>query len=55
MDRAELIRERAYLLWEKEGRPSGREHEFWAQALREIEDEHGSAPEAKADNRFIAR
>lgn len=23
------IRERAYLLWEKEGRPGGRDREFW--------------------------
>lgn len=34
------VRERAYLLWEKAGMPAGREHEFWAQATREIEGEH---------------
>lgn len=26
------VREQAYLLWEQEGRPSGREMEFWARA-----------------------
>ena len=26
------IREQAYLLWEKEGRPAGREMEFWTRA-----------------------
>lgn len=55
MDRAELIRERAYLLWEADGRPCGREHEFWARAAREIEDEQGPPPETRGDNRFVAR
>lgn len=26
------IRQRAYLLWEEEGRPEGRETEFWMRA-----------------------
>ncbi|MEP7239704.1 MAG: DUF2934 domain-containing protein [Devosia sp.] len=26
------IREQAYFLWEKDGRPHGREHEYWARA-----------------------
>jgi hypothetical protein len=26
------IREQAYLLWEQEGRPAGREMEFWTRA-----------------------
>ncbi|WP_244173713.1 DUF2934 domain-containing protein, partial [Caballeronia temeraria] len=25
----QAVRERAYLLWEKEGRPEGRAEEFW--------------------------
>jgi hypothetical protein len=29
------VRERAYLLWEREGRPEGRAEEFWARACRE--------------------
>jgi len=36
-DRDEEVRDRAYFLWEQAGRPSGREHEFWAQAAQEIE------------------
>ena len=34
------IRERAYQLWEEDGRPHGREHEFWERAkeLLAIED-----------------
>jgi hypothetical protein len=31
-DRNAQIRERAYLLWENEGRPAGRDMEFWLQA-----------------------
>jgi len=33
-----LIRERAYLIWEKSGKPSGREADHWFQAAREIEE-----------------
>jgi hypothetical protein len=38
-DTTPLVRERAYLLWEIAGMPTGRDHEFWAQASREIEGE----------------
>ena len=31
-----LIRERAYAIWEREGRPEGRERQHWEQAAREI-------------------
>jgi hypothetical protein len=31
-----LIRERAYALWEQEGRPDGREWDHWERASREI-------------------
>ena len=30
------IRERAYWLWEEEGRPEGRELDHWYRAIREI-------------------
>lgn len=30
------VRERAYELWEKSGRPSGRDDDFWHQAMAEI-------------------
>jgi Protein of unknown function (DUF2934) len=32
----ERVRRRAYELWESEGRPSGREHDHWLQAEREV-------------------
>ncbi len=31
-DMEQGIRERAYFLWQKEGCPEGREHEFWERA-----------------------
>ena len=35
-DRHERIQRRAYELWEREGRPAGREHANWLQAENEI-------------------
>lgn len=32
----EQIEARAYEIWEREGRPAGREGEHWEQALREL-------------------
>lgn len=32
------IRERAYAIWEQEGRPAGRERQHWHQAACEIGD-----------------
>lgn len=55
LDRDQEIRNRAYFLWEKAGRPLGREHDFWAEAAREIEggdDKHGAEAQS---NRFKAR
>lgn len=41
----QLIRERAYDLWEQAGRPHGRHDEFWALAAREVQsDEDGEDP-----------
>jgi hypothetical protein len=37
------IRERAYLLWEMEGRQEGREEEYWHRARERIEAETQSA------------
>ncbi|MEF2552886.1 DUF2934 domain-containing protein [Aurantimonas sp. A2-1-M11] len=34
IDNAEAVRRLAYEVWEREGRPSGREHEHWAEANR---------------------
>ena len=38
-DRDQLIRERAYRIWERDGRPHGRDAEHWQQAASEIEAE----------------
>lgn len=40
-DREARIRTRAYELWERDGRPHGRDKEHWARAAREIEDDAG--------------
>ncbi len=40
-DRETRIRELAYSLWEKEGRPEGRAEEYWERARRVIEAEEG--------------
>ena len=37
----DLVRERAYFIWEREGRPEGRQHEHWQAALKELELELG--------------
>jgi hypothetical protein len=34
----ERVRERAYRIWEEQGRPEGRQEEHWRQAEIEIED-----------------
>ena len=40
-EREQRIQERAHALWEREGRPEGRNEEHWAQACREIDmEEH---------------
>ncbi len=54
-DRDQEIRNRAYYLWEKAGRPAGHEHDFWAQAAREIEGDPAERAPAEDENRFIAR
>ncbi|WP_148151481.1 DUF2934 domain-containing protein [Rhizobiales bacterium] len=40
-DREQKIRERAYEIWDREGRPLGRELEHWMQAQREIDQGEG--------------
>jgi hypothetical protein len=37
------VRERAYHLWESEGRPQGREFEHWQRAQAEIQRERGES------------
>jgi hypothetical protein len=36
-DKEAEIRERAYAIWEQEGRPTGNEMKHWLQAWQEIE------------------
>ncbi|MFC7739313.1 DUF2934 domain-containing protein [Roseomonas sp. GCM10028921] len=43
------IRERAQGIWEKEGRPEGRDQEHWLQAERELGSEGGSPSSAAGD------
>jgi hypothetical protein len=38
-EREVKIKERAYQIWEREGRPEGRQQEFWDQAEREVQAE----------------
>jgi hypothetical protein len=42
-ERERRIRERAYQIWEEEGRPSGRELEHWTQAEGEIAEAEAEA------------
>lgn len=38
-EREDRVRERAYRLWEQEGRPHGRHADHWHQASQEVGDE----------------
>jgi hypothetical protein len=38
-DKEQIIRDRAYRVWEDEGRPKGKEREHWECARREIQEE----------------
>ncbi len=42
----EWVQKRAYALWEQEGRPSGRDHAHWEQAMKERAALEGSAASA---------
>jgi len=37
--REDRVRQRAYELWEKEGKPEGADLRFWEQAMGEIDEE----------------
>ena len=37
--REDRIRQRAYELWEKEGKPEGADLRFWEQAMGEIDEQ----------------
>ena len=38
-NREDRVRQRAYELWEKEGKPEGADLRFWEQAMVEIDEE----------------
>jgi hypothetical protein len=38
------IKKRAYEIWERHGRPEGKEDEFWQQAEQELRNEDKSSP-----------
>ena len=40
----EEIKKRAYEIWERHGRPKGKEDEFWQQAEQELRNEDKSSP-----------
>ncbi|THK39355.1 DUF2934 domain-containing protein [Ensifer sp. MPMI2T] len=42
-DREELIRRRAYAIWEREGRPEGQDLRHWEQASREMQREENQS------------
>jgi hypothetical protein len=39
LDKEALIRDRAYAIWEANGRPIGRDQDHWYQAAKEITDQ----------------
>ena len=44
------IMKRAYELWEQNGKPKGREDEFWQLAEQELRNEDKSSPSRTPDN-----
>ena len=52
-DQEARIRQRAYEIWQREGRPEGREDEHWQRAQAEIMAEDGAAAN-QAPNRAAA-
>ena len=52
-DTERRIQERAYYLWESEGRPTGREQDYWERA-RELQAMHDSKAAGELPNPMIA-
>ncbi|MCG5483221.1 MAG: DUF2934 domain-containing protein [Sinorhizobium meliloti] len=48
-EREELIRRRAYAIWEQEGRPDGQHQRHWEQAAREMQGSETQGPETQRD------
>jgi len=53
-DRDRRVRERAHMIWEREGRPEGRDSEHWTQAEREIANEEAAAEAAAGELKVTA-
>jgi hypothetical protein len=55
-EREELIRRRAYAIWEQEGRPDGQHQRHWEQAAREMQgpERRETAPRRRARSRPTA-
>lgn len=56
--RDDQIRQRAHEIWEREGRPEGRQEEHWQRAVEEIERELGTdgaqpAPKASRSRSYV--
>jgi Protein of unknown function (DUF2934) len=54
-EKEDRVRDRAYALWEKDGRPDGRSDEYWQQARSEVEAEEAEpgneSPEGAKEKR----
>ena len=51
----QAIRERAYTIWEREGRPHGRERDHWLQAVWELSGEAARAAALSSPARPAAK
>ncbi len=50
----QIVRDRAYFIWEREGRPDGRAHDHWYRAIKEASDsEKRSDDEAMFDEEKV--
>ena len=51
----QTVRDRAYLIWEREGRPEGRAHDHWYRAIREeFHREPGSDEPMSEEEKVLA-
>jgi hypothetical protein len=44
------VRERAYRIWEEQGRPEGRETDHWLEAERQLHEGHGAESANEVEN-----
>lgn len=50
-EREELIRRRAYVIWEQEGRPEGQHQRHWEQAAREMQGPEMQGEESEVNEK----